>query len=606
MALKLKINKNNTVIRILPYVVALCVAIGLMIWGYNKLFIFADEQSATMEGMIYGAEYGLTGNQSPLAGARIYVYRGDGSLVGSSTSGKSGYFATNIPKPLDCLYKVIVSAPNYNTVRQYWSLQDDYVYNSYNSNGGSGVSLIGNTSSSYSPNFTSPNSSLSNKLQSPILFGGGKRIANYKKFVLNKEIDAMYSNYFGSSYFNGYENSYRVSHHDKSIIRNLISEDKYISSNGQSDKKPNGFLINTLPDSAKIELTVERNFVTYLPYNVRIKACPIISDWESNVSKTAGTISSSNCGYFTMDLGNNYKGKKIKINVPFDGMKDKDKFYSYVNGFSLSMIDLMPIDKQANIHVDFTRSENNMPATIEYGTSNQANYFDAPEDKLRGCIVSIAQKYAKYYDNAVTNCNVPFYRSKDIWNGCIYKNTFPYCYGGSSQLDSENEPEYPNPLPDRNPNSSPSQMCYDYSKGVDCSSFVNLAYSYARLYSNGGGHGPETGEQNNSLFKKISDPRDALPGDVIFLGWESSGRPGHIVLVTKNNNGKSLEVVEAAGWAYGVVRNSIDIVKDESTNKYVLKKFNLHKKGDSQPIYVSRYEYFDMNAKLTNTNYYST
>lgn len=602
MALKLKTNKNNVAVRILPYVVALCAVIGLMIWGYNKLFIFADEQSTTMEGMVYGAEYGLTGNQSPLAGAKIHVYRGDGSLAESSTSGKSGYFAINISKPLDCLYKVIVSAPNYNTVRQYWSPQDDYVYNLHNSNSGSGVSLIGNTSNSF-PSFIPSNSSSFDRLQPPVLFGG--RIANYKKFVLNKEVDAMYSNYFGSSYFGGYENSYRVSHYDKSIIRNLITEDKYISSNGQSDKEPNGFLINTLPDSAKIELTVERNFVTYFPYKVKIKACPIISDWESNVSKTASTISSNNCGDFTMDLSNNYKGKKIKIDVPFDGMKDKDKFYSYINGFSLSMVDLMPIDKQGNIHVDFTRSENNMPATIEYNTSNQAKYFDAPEGKLRSCIVSIAQKYAKYYDNAVTSCNTPFYGSKNMWSDCVYKNTFPYCYGGSSQLDSENEPQYPNPLPDRNPNSSPSQMCYNYSKGVDCSGFVNLAYSYTRLYSNGGGHGPETGEQNNSLFKKISDPRNALPGDVIFSGWESSGRPGHIVLVTKNNNGKSLEVVEAAGWAYGVVRNSIDIVKDESANKYILKKFNLHKKGESQPIYVSRYKYFNMNAKPSNTNYYS-
>lgn len=432
---------------------------------YNRYSADTTQSSTKIRGYVYGTSMAITANLSiynplpgsqPLGGASVTVISKNYSV--STVTDVKGYYEITIPKPYSCTYKVIASAGGYNSDRQFWGFS---------------------AKASSTPNM-------------------GMMGLN---FMLNKQTDSMLSRYNGATYFQGYEGGYRASHWDASYFRNIIGAGAYETSE-------TAFGDVYAPTSAQITLTVKSNWqsaggampgATTLPYNVKLQASAILGNWANEMAPAV----SSPVGEVSLNLNKSLKNQKIIIKIDLSSLTAAQRYSAYLNGFKVTLLDLMPTIQQQNISIDFTRSEDGGATQINY--SGQGHYWDIPESMARSCIVTVAELY--------------------------YLSGLPYGWGMDGRIDPNTG------LPDGKP--------------VDCSSLVNAAYDWAGMptysipYSDP--HGP-VADDISSYFIPIKQS-SLKPGDIV-------SRQGHIGLFVQSS-GSTKTFIHAKGHKYGILKESL-------------------------------------------------
>lgn len=195
-------------------------------------------------------------------------------------------------------------------------------------------------------------------------------------YEVDNQVDILLSSYgdLAGYYRSGYQGSYRISKWDSYIVRNPVTLDK--------------FLTGVAPQKAKIKVDVKSvNDVFCMPdwepghtedpqkFFININVMANNSDWKNAKADgwgqptTSGIVGEKqieiNCkNYSTFD--------KFEIDVDYSNISKENRYYSYVNGFTLSATVVSSDPNYASVSYPFLvmeRSEDNegrTAATIEY------------------------------------------------------------------------------------------------------------------------------------------------------------------------------------------------------------------------------------------------
>lgn len=424
--------------------------VGSTVIFWRNFISSAETAKFALKGKVKSETSASYGSSKPIAGAQVTFYASSGGQRTVTTT-SDGSFTIYLEKPLSCVYKYVVSSPEYNVYRNWWNppvgsntgyLTDITLSREVDVTSSLCCGIVGNGSRS------SPGAKL-----------GGYRVSNVS---------------------------------DWAFFRNLSKPDQFGSA----------FVSQVAaPTKAKIKLKVKSNWYSKTGYQVRLVARALPGEWRYNLLPTGLGVAGST----DINLDHDLAGELIELDADISSLSAEYRFYTYINGFSVGLQDLMATDKRVQgVNIEFTRSEDGEPTTIEY--SGDEKYADisliAQNYLLRNCIINEAQKYKKA----------------------------TYIYGAQGGFDASGKP-----LP------------------VDCSSLVNNAYRVAGLWTGPVGeteHGNTTFTQYD-YFNHIN--KSALkPGDLVFRKPESSNY-GHVGIYLGGGN-----VIQAKGEAFGVVVTKLD------------------------------------------------